>query len=380
MIAEVFFWICAGLILFTYIGYPLLLMILNLFVQRKALPETTNWPDISVLISARNAGEAIEAKIANVLANGYPADRIEVIVYSDGSTDDTNQRVREFGDPRVQLVFSEENIGKNALMERAVQAARHEILVLTDYSELFEPNAIQNAVRHFVNPKIGLVSGRIIYGDPLKSNIGAGYVAYWLIENGVRILESNLGYIAVTVGTFEVIRRDAYFPVSSHLNNDMFAPMYARSRGYVCRFEPQAVLTTEQRRNSSQELARRIRMAIRGFSTLGIMWKQIPFFRNPGTWCVTLCHKYLRWMTWLFMIGILVANVFLVWTPLYLFLLAAQLLGYGMAFVGWGLSLCNRRIRIFTMPFYFCLLQVAAFIALFRTIRGHRIGAWKPTE
>jgi len=381
MVAEIVFWACAGTIIFTYAGYPLVLGLLALVKGRPPAPvEPTEWPFVSALVVAYNEERQIENKIRNILENGYPADRIEVVVCSDGSTDQTNERVKAYGDPRVRLAASPVNLGVNAAFARGAAEAKGDVFLMTDSGSLFDQGAIQKVARHFADPKVGLVSGRILFENPLKSSIGSGYRAYWLVETGVRELESRLGIGAVTVGAFEMIRRTAYLPVPSHLSNDISAPMYTHHLGFLCRYEPQGVTVAQQRKTAGQDFARRLRMAVRTWSTIPYLLGMVPFLQNIGTWLALLCHKYLRFITWLFSLGMLVANLFLLDGSFYRATLAAQGLACVITLIGWILTVVNLRVRPLTIPFYFCLLQAAAMVGLLQALAGRRIQTWKPAD
>jgi cellulose synthase/poly-beta-1,6-N-acetylglucosamine synthase-like glycosyltransferase len=380
VIAEVVFWTCLAIIAMTYAGYPVVLGLLALTRRRPAPVVPDPWPKVTALVVAFNEERQILNKVRNILENGYPADRIEVIVCSDGSTDRTNELVETFGDGRVRLAASPKNIGVNEAFALGAARASGDLLLMTDSGGLFEEGAIRTAVCHFADPKVGFVSGRIVFENPLKSSIGSGYRAYWLIETGVRQLESRLGLGVVTVGAFEMIRKAAYIPVPSRFNNDIAAPMYAHSLGYLCRFEPQAVLVTAQRKTPKQDFGRRVRIAVRAWSTIPYLASIVPILRNLGSWAALLCHKYLRYVTWVFMLGTLVANVMMLDSFFYQATLVSQAVAYAAALAGWGLAAAGGRSRLLTVPFYFCLLQAAGMVGLMQTLLGRRVGTWKPVD
>jgi len=378
MAAEIVFWACVGVIAFTYVGYPLLLWLLVLIKGKPPRPQVTEWPGISVLVAARNEEHNIAKKIANILANGYPPEKLEVIVCSDGSTDATNRVVEQYDDPRVHLAAAPTSIGVNEVFALGAERAAGEVLLLTDANAAFEAGAIATAAAHFADPAVGIVSGRIIFQDPLKAVVAGGYRSYWRIETRVRLLESHLGVAAVIVGAFELIRREAYLPVPSRYNNDVSAPAYAFSKGFRCRYEPKAINTTVQRKTPGQDFTRRARMALRCFTSLGYLRGKVPFFRNLRPWAALLCHKFLRYLSWPFMIGAFVANLFLLASTFFLVTFIAQAAFYGMALAGWLLAAARIRFQLFSLPFYFCLLQAAGLTALAQAIAGRHVGVWKP--
>ena len=376
---AVVFWACIGIIGVTYAGYPLLLALIGLIKGRPAQVDMEDWPKVSILMAVHNEEGRMLQAIRNNLENGYPEYKIEVIVCSDASTDGTNRLVEECGDPRVRLVTSPTQIGVNEVTALGAAQATGDLFLLTHAKTAFEKGAIQKLARHFADPKVGIATGRIIYRNPLKTTVGSGYKAYWLIETGVRAMEGRIGVGCVVVGAFEMIRREAYMPFPSQFSNDMTAPMYACSKGFLYRYELDAVQYTEQRKNPGQEFTRRLRMAVRGWSSIPFMRSVVPFHRSLRVWLVAILHKYLRWSTWLFMIGAFAANGWLLGSGrFYQVVFALQVTFYALALLGWAASAAGKRISTLTAPFYFCLLQAAGMVGLIQSLCGRRIGVWKP--
>jgi len=377
--AEIVFWVFAVLIAYTYVGYPLLLAVACLFKRPPRLPETTDWPRLSVLVVAFNEEQGILAKIRNLLACDYPADRIEVIVCSDGSTDRTNELVTTFGDPRVKLAATQENRGVNEAFAHGAQQASGDLLLMTDSGGLFEPQALKIAIRHFADPTVGCVNGLFDHTNPEGRPVAGGYRGYWAIETIVRLLETRLGYGCVIVGAFEVLRRSLYRPIASDLTNDMLVPMEVYARGFRTVYEPRASLGAPQQKDTGQEFNRRVRVAVRGWCSLPKLLRAVPVWKTPVNWAVLWSHKYMRWLTGPMMIGLLAASALLGDHPLYRWALAAQLVFYAAALLGLLLSLALPRIpKMLVLAYWFCLVQAAGMVGLAKALRGRRIGTWKP--
>lgn len=381
MIFQVVFWVSISVILYIYVGYPLLLLALAIFKPKFRIPEAAELPTISVLMAVHNEADRIEQAIANNLENGYPPDKIEVIVCSDGSTDNTDELVDRYDDTRVKLVSSPEQIGVNEVVALGAEQASGELFLLTHAKTSFQQGAIETLARHFTDPRVGIATGRIIYRNPMGTAVGSGYRGYWLVEAGVRSLESRLGLGVVVVGAFEMIRKQAYLPVPSQYSNDMTAPMYTRSKGLLCRYEPKAIQFTDQTKSSSQEFARRVRIAVRAWCNLPYMLTVVPLWKNLTDWAAILSHKYLRWFTWPFMIAAAIANVAIIGQGrLYFVSMALQIAFYAAAVIGWLLAKLGLRQKLFWPAFYFCLLQTAAAVGFFQALLGKRIRAWTPTK
>src|SRR5580704_5677530 len=147
----VLFFVSAGVIIYSYAIYPLLLALAP--ARRGEKPgEPAEWPSVSVLISVYNEEKHITERIKNLLALDYPADKLEIIIGSDGSTDRTNDFVGKFTDPRVKLHAFEERGGKPSVLNRLIPQAHGELLAFSDANAMFAPDALRKLVRHFGDP------------------------------------------------------------------------------------------------------------------------------------------------------------------------------------------------------------------------------------
>jgi len=377
--AETVFWVCVGVIAYTYIGYPVLLWLLSSIFGRLPRRDEAYAPRLSVLIVAHNEAERIERKIRNVLDSDYPAERLEVIVCSDGSTDRTNEIVSNYPDERVRLVAIPENVGVNEAFAKGAEVASGEVLLLTDSGGLFDKGAIRRAVSWLADPDVGLVNGRIEHAVSDGSVLAGGYRGYWSIETKVKYWESLLGIAVVVVGAFEVIRRELYFPIPSDLSNDMTVPMAVMAAGRRVVFDPEAVMISPERPQVAKEFSKRVRIAVRAFTSLGFIRRHAPISATPVGWWALISHKYLRWLTWMFMGGLTLSNLFLLPKHFYALALAIQGIFYLTAAAGGILGRFCRLPFLLSGPYYFCMLQAASCVGFFRALRGHRIATWKPT-
>ena len=375
-VADIVFWVALGLLGYTYAGYPLLLGLLCLLAPRRTPPVTDDWPGLTVLVAAHNEEATIDGKIRNILACDYPDDRVEVVVCSDGSTDRTNAIVEDFGDARVHLAATEENRGVNEAFAHGAAQASGDLLLMTDAAGLFEPDAFKTAIRHFADPKVACVNGLFDHSDPGRRAVASGYRGYWAVETLIKLAEMRLGLACVIVGAFEVIRRERYRPFPSHLSNDMGVPLELHAQGYRVVYEPRAVVRAPQRRTAGQEFRRRARMAVRGWGALPAMLRSVPPWKTPVNWLALLSHKHLRWLSGCLMLAVLAANVLLADRPFYQATLAVQGAFYAVALVGGVLTAAGRRVRLVTLPFYFCLVHAAATAGLVQALAGRRIRTW----
>jgi cellulose synthase/poly-beta-1,6-N-acetylglucosamine synthase-like glycosyltransferase len=278
------------------------------------------------------------------------------------------------------LAATQENHGVNEAFGNGARIATGELLLMTDSGGLFEPQALKTAIRHFADPKVGLVNGLFDHTNPEGKPVASGYRSYWAIETLVKLMEARLGLACVIVGAFEVIRRSLYWPIPSGLSNDMSVPMRLHAQGYKVIYEPRAIVRAPQKKRPKQEFQRRLRMAVRGWCTILPLIKLVPPWKTPINWLALLSHKYLRWLSGFFMAGMFAANVLLLGRPVFLGLFVAQAAFYAMALVGWLLSKVQIQVKIFSLPFFFCVLQMAAMAGFFQSLAGHEIRTWKPTD
>src|SRR5579862_2593846 len=184
--AEVVFWTSAVILSYTYVGYPALLHVLSACMPRRK-PEANYYPSISFLISAYNEKSAIGRKLEQALALHYPADKLEILVLSDGSTDGTDAIVASFRDPRVHLLRMHERCGKTCAQNQGVKNARGEVIVFSDATTEYHPDALLYLAANYKDPEVGAVSGRYEYFDPTHSSpTGQGTMSFWDYENSIK--------------------------------------------------------------------------------------------------------------------------------------------------------------------------------------------------
>jgi len=184
------FWTSVALLLYTYAGYPLLLALVSR-LRPRAIRRAEGTPGVSVIITAYNEERDLYAKLENTLALDYPADQLEIIVASDCSTDRTDEIARAFEARGVRLLRQPERLGKTAAQNAAVEQARGDILLFSDATTLYWPNALRAMIPNFADSTVGCVAGRLVYVDPTRSNIGRAARSYWRYETFLKQCESR---------------------------------------------------------------------------------------------------------------------------------------------------------------------------------------------
>jgi cellulose synthase/poly-beta-1,6-N-acetylglucosamine synthase-like glycosyltransferase len=348
------FWFPVAFVLYVYVGYPAALGVwtwLRVRARRRsqttehsrdsrahALSEfgqaqaTRNLPGVSIVIAARNEAARLPARIESLLASDYPADRLEVIVASDGSTDDTVASLARF-DGRVTLLQLPAS-GKASALNAAVLRATHPILVFADARQRFTVDAIRRLVASFADPEIGAVSGELVI-DPAASTIGDGVGAYWTYEKWLRRHEAIVGSTLGVTGAIYAMRRSLWQPLPiDTLLDDVLGPMRLVLRGYRVIFEPGALAYDAASPDASAELRRKIRTLAGNFQLLAREPRLLVPGANP-VWLQFMSHKVGRLLVPYALLVILASSAALATTSrLYAVALAGQLLFYGLAAYG----------------------------------------------
>lgn len=378
---EIIFWLSAALVVYVYAGYPVLM-----YVAARAFPRSVHaaetLPRVSVLIAAHNEQDCIEATVRNKLAQDYPADKLEVVVVSDGSVDETDRRVLDLCGEypgRVRLMRQEPRAGKTSALNLAMPALDGEIVVFSDANSMYAPEAVRRLVRSFADPDVGYVTGKMVYATEGDSATGNGCSAYMRYENVLRELETAVGSVVGVDGGIDAIRKPLYTPMRADQLPDFVQPLHVVTQGYRVVYEPGALLREPALNSGADEYRMRVRVSLRALWALWDMRHLFNVFRY-GFFSIQLAsHKLLRYAVFLFLAAAAVTNVMLVGEGMiYQLALAAQTGFYALAWWGHGRSRRGIRSRIGYLPYYFMLLNLASAQAFGKFVLGKKQTVWKP--
>ena len=383
-------WIALGLIglpvvlfLYSYFLYPALLWLIGRF--RPALPslgDPDQWPRISFSLPAFNEARAIRRTIENLLATDYPADRRQILVVSDASTDETDDIVREYADRGVELLRLSKRSGKTAAENAAAHYLSGDIIINTDATIRILPDSIKPLIRVFQDPNIGVASGRdLSVGDvTTEANQGeSGYVGY---EMWVRALETRCGGIVGASGCFYGIRRQlqtALFPEA--LSRDFAAALISREHGLRAVSVDEAVCLVPRATSLNAEYRRKIRTMARGLETLWYKRRLMNPVSHGGFAWRLLSHKLGRWLLFLTIPCALVGLALLALSSkVALGVFLFSLLGIGLGAMIMRLADRRRIPRPMLMVGFLFASCLAALIAWSKALRGERNPIWEPTR
>ncbi len=387
--AEVFFWFAALLLLHTYFFYPLCLFVLEGVAQvlhtlrsmrqgenrRRELKERPA-PSVSLVVAAYNEASCIRQKLENSLALEYPADRFEVLIGSDGSTDGTDELVRACTDSRVRLSPAP-RAGKTTVLNRCIPSARGDIIVLSDANTMIEPDALQALVRHFEDPEVGAVCGKLRLYNPTKQDYEES--AYWSYESLIKFYEGKRGAVVGANGGLYAIRRTLFTQLPpSTIVDDFVIPLRILDQGYKVVYEDEAVAHEETTEDYGKEFGRRARIAAGNFQSL----KLVPGLLRPTAGFAAFAfwsHKLLRWCAPALMAVALLANLFLLDSVFYRLTLFTQFMFYALAYLGKAGVLKGTGRRIASIAYYFVTMNLAIVVGFWRFLRNAQKPAWDRT-
>jgi cellulose synthase/poly-beta-1,6-N-acetylglucosamine synthase-like glycosyltransferase len=377
MIAAVaVFWSSLAICLWIYFGYPMLLATLARLSPRPSQKSSIR-PFLTFIIPAYNEERTIGAKIDNTLSLDYPVDRLEVLVVSNGSTDETAGIVKSYSDPRVRLIDLP-SPGKIEALNEGARQATGEILVFGDSDFLLDEHSLVALARHFADPSVGGVCGsrkRGVQREGDATGDGEGMYAQW--DRWQKIQESRIGSVFAADGLLYAIRKSLYVPVTNTAQADDIAiSVQVPLQGYRLLFDENATAWENATIDAGSEFRRKIRVT--GHSVSALLQLRSRLFTSGFYSLELLSHKLVRHLIPFFLISLFLSNIRLVRrAPIYLAAMMGQFALYLLALI--GAALRERLIgkaKIFYIPFYFCFVNAAAFLGVLSLMRGRRTAAW----
>jgi cellulose synthase/poly-beta-1,6-N-acetylglucosamine synthase-like glycosyltransferase len=374
--AKIVFWLCFAVSVYIYFGYPALLWVVSR-LRSRPVKEADVTPRATFIIPAYNEEKNIGRKIENTLSLDYPAEQIEVLVVSNGSTDGTNAIVSAWADPRVRLIALPQP-GKMAALNEGAKAATGEILIFTDADFLLDTHSLREIARKFADPEVGGVCGaRKTAPRANGESTGEGEGMYHRWDKWQKVRESRIGSVFAADGLLYAIRRSLYIPVSLAAQADDIAiSTRVPIQGYRLLFEPNATAWEEATITAAEEFRRKIRVTNHSVRALFAIGR--PLFTSGFYSVELLSHKLVRHFIPLFLVPMFIANAFLLREgTIYVVAMAGQVLVYTLAALGAVLrTSAIGRSKVLTVPYFFCFVNAAALFGIFQIFRGEKLDAW----
>ena len=362
-------------VLYTYIGYPVLIYLLSLF-YKKPLRGKYIYPEVSIIVAAHNEEANIERKIKSLMSLDYPQKRYEILIGSDGSTDRTEEILSRYNNGNLRVFKRSERRGKPAMLNMLIPEAKSEIVVLTDARQRLDKNTLSELVKHFTDQKVGSVSSALFYenGDQAQKT-GTGVGMYWEYEKFIRKSESRMGSMLGATGALYAIRKKLFTKLPEDLLlDDIYIPMRIVEKGYRAIFDSKAKVYDKVFGDPKEEFLRRVRTLAGNFQLFYYLRGLFNPLKGKISWQF-FSHKFLRLIVPLLLVGVFVSNLFLLQSQLYKFIFILQVCFYSFALM--GLFFKAHKNRIFDLPYMFCLMNVAALVGLYKFITNKQGVLWR---
>ncbi|MEZ2345747.1 glycosyltransferase family 2 protein [Terriglobus sp. RCC_193] len=373
---SILFWTCATAIGYTYVGYPTLLCLITRFRKHCATTPSTS-PTLTLLICAHDEAANIGRKLLQCLELNYPKEKLQILVASDGSTDATEDVVRFFSPEGVELIVVPQQAGKTNAQNVAIRSAKGEIVVFSDATTEYHPDALQYLAGAFVDPNVGAVSGRYTYYDLSSSSVGVASRAYAGYDNQIREMQSAAGSLTGCCGCIYAVRRSLYTPLDPSIISDLVEPMHVLLQGAKVKFEPRALAREDVGHNAAKEFSMRVRVIARALTGLASVRQLLAPWKHPWIALQLFSHKLLRYAVPLFLIGMLASSWMLRASTVYGVLLALQFAFYAIAALV-AIVPSLQKGKFLSLPMYFCVMNGAALWGTVKFLRGQRYAVWKP--
>lgn len=377
---RLLFWLSGGLVAYTYAGFPLLVLA-RAHLRPRPHGSAAITPPVSVVIAARNEAAVIGEKVANVLACDYPADRLQLVVASDGSEDATAAVVASAagGDARV-TALDLPRVGKDGALNAAVQVATGEVLVFTDANSMLAADALRELVAPFADDSVGGVAGDQRYRPGASdAAVAKGERGYWDFDRTVKLAESRAGNVISATGALYAVRRELFRSVPPGVTDDFAVSTDVICQGRRLVFAPDAVAYEAVGATAQDEFARKVRVMTRGLNGV-VLRRELLDPRRSGFYALQLLsHKVLRRLMALPLLMLGASGARLASRGhLYRLVAAAHAAVLGLG--GAGLVLGRRAPggRLLAMPAYFCLVNLASLQAALNVVRRRSIERWEP--
>jgi len=369
------FWISVALLIYVYIGYPLIAALRAMCRPRRRVRAPIE-PSVSIVVVAHNEEDRIAARIENLLALDYPADRREIVIASDGSTDDTVERAQAYADARVRVRRFSTRRGKAVVLNSVVPTLRGDIVVFADARQRFDRNTLRALVESFSDTTVGAVGGELVLttrNGPAAAGRGAAF--YWRYEKFIRSTEGRADSTIGATGAIYAIRRTLFQPIPDDtILDDVLIPLRIMRQGYRVLFEPRARAFDSASPTARQEFVRKARTIAGTFQLFAReRWLLSP--RRNRLWFETMSHKVLRLALPLLHAALLVTASALATGWFYRWALICQVMFYAAALAGY--SQRRRRSVVFTVPCAMCVLIWATVVGFVRFATRRQQVTWE---
>jgi len=386
---TILLWFSLFVAFYAFFGYGILLFIIikikRLINGEVIIPAIIpdQLPTCTIIVAVYNEESLLDEKLKNTLALNYPPEKLEFVFITDGSTDGSAAIVKAY--PQVRLMHSDERKGKIAAVHRAMETVTTKVVVFTDANTFLNEDALVNICRHYSDITVGAVAGeKRVYSSGANATAGEGF--YWKYESKLKAWDSELYSVVGAAGELFSIRTELYQPVQPDtILDDFMISLLLTQKGYRVIYEPAAFATETASQNVTEELKRKIRIAAGGIQSIIRLKGLLNPFPYPILTFQYVSHRVLRWtiVPFLMMLALLI-NLIIVFSGsislTYQLLLLAQVGFYLLAISGWIMEERHIKIKIFFIPYYFCMMNYAVVMGIGRYFSGKQSAIWEKAK
>jgi cellulose synthase/poly-beta-1,6-N-acetylglucosamine synthase-like glycosyltransferase len=387
---QIILWFLIFLVFYAYLGYGILLYALvrvkRLFTAKKEKRYDDYEPEVTLFVAAYNEKDYVDAKVANSLDMDYPAHKIRQVWVTDGSDDGTPDILKKYAAQGVEVYHEPARGGKIGAMNRGMKFIATPIVIFSDGNTMLGKESVRRIVNLFKNPKVGCVSGeKRIYNKELDAAAGTEGI-YWKYESKLKKWDAELYSVVGAAGELFAIRTELFQEVEKDtLLDDFIISLRIAMKGFTIQYDPEAYAIETSSANVKEELKRKIRIAAGGIQSIIRLSPLLNIFKYGILSFQYISHRVLRWtIAPLSLPVIFVLNAWLGYSygllntaNLYSWLMAAQILFYLMAMLGWYLENKAVKIKVLFVPYYFFIMNYAVILGIRRYFKGKQTVNWE---
>lgn len=382
---EYVFIVSLLLILYNYAGYAAIAFIINKIAPAPRQKSSLDYqPGVSFIVAAYNEEDVIEKKIINSLEQHYPASKIEFIFITDGSSDKTNSIIQKY--PNVRLLHNIERKGKSAALNRAVAAAKNEVLIMSDANTFLNKEAVGYIAAHYNLPSTGGVAGEkkvLTYADDAE-DVGGREGLYWKYESFLKKIDSDFYSVVGAAGELFSVRKNLYEAIPpSVILDDFVISLRVAEKGYRIIYEPRAYAAELSSVSVNEEKKRKIRIAAGGFQAMAMLYSLFAFWKHFRLSFLYISHRVMRWtVSPVCLITLFISNAILTFTInnfVYKIFFALQVLFYLCAFFSRFIS-ATSKFKFLKIAGYFSFMNFSVFLGFFRFISNTQSSVWEKSK
>lgn len=356
------FWLSLALIFLTYAGYPAWLYLRARFRPRP-VRRADIFPSVTIILAVHNEEKNLPGKLLCLATLDYPKEQFEVVVVSDGSTDQTNSILAAWQNASRRAVVLHEHMGKATALNHAMTQANGEIVCFTDARQTISPDSLKHLVAHFADSSVGCVSGNVILGNPATGAATNGLGIYWRLETSMRRWEAAAGSLVGAAGCLYAVRKDLVVPFPAEtILDDVYLPLHVARQGKRVVFESRSHAWDVPQDDRRREFDRKVRTLTGNYQLLQLApW--LLTRKNPVR-LEFVCHKLLRLAAPFALLGALILSSCFA-EPIYRAALGVQCLCYAIAILAIFRPRFGLVSRMADVSLAFLVLNIAAVVALF---------------